>query len=173
MKKFRAMWQSLWVDTDRRVRLGRFLGFIFVVAGFGVIAKAWDGAATQVRVDSQVPYLLSGGFLGLGLIITGAALLILSSVRAERQIQSKQFEEMTTLLARNLGRLSVSQNGSGKNTEQVIAGGDAYHQPGCKILKGKDGLDSISVAQAVSEGLSPCRSCDPPTPAEISKAEVN
>lgn len=168
MKKIRAMWTSFWGDADRRVRLGRILGLVFLVAGFVVIGKAWDGAANQVRVDSQFPYLLSGGFMGLGLVITGATLLLLSTVRAEREIQSEQFDQIITLLSRNLGRLSVSANGSGTNTEQVIAGRDAYHLAGCRVLEGKESLDTISVAQAVSEGLSPCRACDPPKPAEIS-----
>lgn len=173
MKKIRAMWQSLMGDVDRRVRLGRILGLAFVAAGFILIGKAWDGAANLVRVDSQFPYLLSGGFMGLGLIITGCTLMHLSSVRAERQIQSKQFEEMSTLLSRNLGRLSVSSNGSGANTEQVIAGGDSYHRPDCKVLKGKTGLATITVAQASSEGLQPCRACDPPKQAEIAKESAS
>jgi hypothetical protein len=170
MKKIRAMWHSLAGDLDRRVYLGRILGFTFVVGGFVAIGKAWDGAANLVRVDSQFPYLLSGGFMGLGLIVTGCTLLLLSTVRAERRIQSKQFEEMNTLLSRNLGRLSISTNGSGTNGEQVVASGDAYHRQGCKILTGKSGLITISVAQAAAENLSPCRACDPPQPAEIAPA---
>jgi hypothetical protein len=169
MKKIRALWQSLWGDADRRVRLGRILGFWLIIIGIVVIAKAWDGSASKVRVDSQVPYLLSGGFLGLGMVVTGCTLLLLSTVRAERQLMTDKFDEMTTLLSRNLGRLSVASNGSGANTEQVIAGGDAYHRVDCKILKGKSNLTTISVAQAVAEGLSPCRSCDPPKPPSFSK----
>lgn len=171
MKKIRAFWQSLWVDVDRRVRLGRILGLAFVAGGFIVIAKAWDGAANHYRVDSQFPYLLSGGFLGLGLILTGCTLLVLASVRAERQVQSKQFDEMTTLLSRNLGRLTFSSNGngSGTNSTTVIAGADAYHRETCTIVKGKSGLTQITVGQAAAEGLVPCRACDPPRATEFSK----
>lgn len=172
MKKIRALWQSLWMDVDRRVRMGRLLGLIFLTAGFVIIGKAWEGSASQVRVDSQFPYLLSGGFMGLALVITGCTLLFLSTVRAERQLMSDKFDEMNRLLARTLGRMSISSNGSGVNSEQVVAGGDAYHRPDCKILKGKGSLQTISVAQAVSEGLSPCRACDPPKPAEISQTQV-
>jgi hypothetical protein len=163
------MWQSLWGDVDRRVRLGRFLGFWLVVIGIVIIAKAWDGSASKTRVDSQMPYLLSGGFLGLGMIVTGCTLLLLSTVRAERQLMSEKYDEMARLLSRNLGRLSIGSNGSGSNTEQVVAGGDAYHRSDCTILKGKSNLTTLSVAQATAEGLQPCRACDPPKPAEIGK----
>lgn len=164
MKKIRAVWQSLWVDVDRRVRVGRVLGLVFITIGFVIMGKAWDGSASRNAVQAQVPYLLSGGFLGLGLVVTGATLLFLSTVRAERQILTDKFDEMTKLLSRNLGRMQISSNGSGGSHEQVVAGGEAYHRSDCKILVGKKGTTVLSVAQAASEGLAPCRACDPPPP---------
>ncbi|MBA2724778.1 MAG: hypothetical protein H0U53_02210 [Actinobacteria bacterium] len=162
MKKLRAAWQSMWVDTDRRVRLGRLLGLAFVTAGFVIIGKAWDGAASKNFIQGQFPYLLSGGFMGLGLVVTGCTLLFLSTIRAERQIMTDKFDEMNRLLARNLGRLQVSSNGFAGSSEQVIAGTDVYHRPDCRILEGKTELTTISVAQASTEGLRACRACEPP-----------
>lgn len=164
MKKIRAIWQSLWVDVDRRVRIGRVLGLVFLTVGFIIIGKAWDGSASRNAVQAQMPYLLSGGFMGLGLVITGATLLFLSTIRAERQILTDKFDEMATLLSRNLGRLQISSNGSGGSHEQVVAGRDAYHRADCKILVGKNETTMLSVAQAAAEGLEPCRACDPPPP---------
>lgn len=163
MKKLRAVWQSLWVDVDRRVRLGRLLGLLFATSGFVVLGFAWEGAASINFVTGQFPYLLSGGFMGLALVITGCTLLFLSTIRAERQILTDKFDEMTRLLSRNLGRLQVSTNGSGPNAhEQVVAGTHVYHRADCKILSGKTGLTTISVEQAANEGLEACRACDPP-----------
>ena len=85
MKRMRAIWQSLWGETDRRVRLGRFLGLAFITAGFVIFYFAWDGAASINFAQGQIPYLLSGGFMGLGLVITEACLLFLSTIRSERQ----------------------------------------------------------------------------------------
>ena len=178
MKKLRAIWQSMWVDVDRRVRMGRVLGLLFVASGFVVIGVAWNGAAGQVRVDSQFPYLLSGGFMGIGLIVVGVVLLMLATIRSERQILTDKFDEMNRLLSRNLGRLQVSANttaqtnGSPASSEQVVAGSDLYHRADCRILIGKSGLSTITVAQAAAEGLEPCRACDPPTvPAEAEQTE--
>jgi hypothetical protein len=165
MRKIKAFWASLWDDADRRVKLGRTLGFAFIVFGFILIAKAWDGAANQNWAPAQTPYLLSGGFMGLGLIITGATLLFLSTIRAERQVMTELYQDMSRLLGRNLSRLQVttSSNGAGhKSAEQVVAGATVYHRQGCKVLDGKDSLMTVSVEQAEAEGLEPCRVCDPP-----------
>ena len=164
VKRLRAIWQSVAGDSDRRVRLGRILGLLFMTAGFVVIGKAWDGAASINFAQGQIPYLLSGGFMGLGLIVTGATLLNLATVRAEREISSKQFEEVTRLLGRNLSRLSVSTNGSGSSAinGQVVTGASTFHRAECRLLEGKDGLSTVTVDQAEAEGLEPCRVCSPP-----------
>ena len=173
MKRMRALWQSFRTDVDRRVRTGRMLGLLFLAGGFIAIAKAWDGASNHVRVDSQFPYLLSGGFMGVGLIVTGCTLLILASMRSERQAQSKQFEDMATLLSRTLGRMSAPAGATGPEAAQVLAGPETYHLPGCRVLEGKADLPAITVSQAASEGLAPCRSCDPPRLAEVTERNAN
>jgi hypothetical protein len=168
VKKLRAAWQSLWVDVDRRVYVGRLLGLLFVTAGFVVIGKAWDGAASINFTTGQFPYLLSGGFMGLGLIVTGCTLLLLATVRGEREVMTQKFDEVTKLLSRSLTRMSASSNGLAGSGEQVVAGETTYHRPGCKILQGKPGLATVTLEQAAAEGLTPCRVCDPP---ELPKAE--
>lgn len=143
-----------------------------MTAGFIVIGKAWDGAASINFAQGQIPYLLSGGFMGLGLIVTGATLLNLAIVRAEREISSKQFEEVTRLLGRNLNRLSVSTNGSGGSIKgQVVTGASTFHRAECRLLEGKDGLSTVTVDQAEAEGLEPCRVCSPPYTEKADKKE--
>ncbi len=168
VKKLRAAWQSIWGDVDRRVYVGRILGLFFVTAGFVVIGKAWDGAASINFTTGQFPYLLSGGFMGLGLIVTGCTLLLLATVRSEREVMSQKLDEVTKLLGRSLTRMQASSNGLAGSGEQVIAGETTYHRPDCKILQGKAGLATLTIEQAAAEGLSACRVCDPP---QLQKAE--
>ncbi|HWL65209.1 MAG TPA: hypothetical protein VNP73_04465 [Actinomycetota bacterium] len=170
MKRLRAFWQSLLGDSDRRVRLGRILGFVFVTGGFIVIAKAWDGAASINFAQGQIPYLLSGGFLGLGLIVTGSALLLLSTIRSERQVLTDIYSETSRLLSRNLARAQFSTNGSGETDGQVVATHSAYHRAECKVLQGKQGLTTVTIQQAAAEGLEPCRVCNPPAPPKSEEA---
>jgi hypothetical protein len=169
VKRLKAIWQSLWVDVDRRVRLGRILGLVFVTAGFVLMGLAWNGAASQNLIQAQFPYLLSGGLMGLALVILGASLWMLSTVRGERQVMSDKVDEMIQLLGRTLARSgagasSAPANGVEVPDVQVIATKDAYHLAGCRILEGKTGLTPITVAQAAAEGLAACRVCEPPIP---------
>jgi hypothetical protein len=164
MRRLKALWMSLVGDGDRRVRMGRILGFVFITAGFVLMGFAWNGAASRNFIEGQFPYLISGGMMGLGLVITGATLLFLATIRAERELMTDRFDEMVTLLGRNLNRLSISSNGAGTSglNGQVVAGANAFHRAECKVLQGKDGLATVTVEQAEAEGLSPCRVCNPP-----------
>ena len=166
VKRFRAIWQSLWVDVDRRVRLGRVLGMIFVTGGFIVVGIAWNGAASKNLIQSQFPYLLSGGVMGLALVILGGTLWMLSTIRGERQVLTDKVDEMIQLLARNLLRTAPATESKAfaGSDDQVVATKDAYHLEGCRILEGKTNLVPLTVAQAIAEGLSACRVCDPPSP---------
>ena len=162
MKRLRATWASLWVDVDRRVRMGRILGLTFVTAGFVFIFFAWNGSASQNVIMAQFPYVISGGVMGLALVCTGSLLLLLSTVRAERQIMSDKFDEVVQLLGRSLAATQFSTNGGTDAAIKVIAASTHYHRQECKILEGKQNLTRISLQQAVSEGLQPCRVCEPP-----------
>lgn len=180
MKRLKALWSSLFGDADRRVRMGRLIGFVFMTAGVVMIGLAWNGAANRNFVEGQFPYLLSGGVMGLALVIIGATLLFLATIRAERELMTDRFDEMIRLLGRNLNRLSISANGAGGTNGQVVAGDTVFHRAECKVLQGKEGLASVTVEQAEAEGLAPCRVCQPPhseptkekEPAEAPKAEA-
>jgi hypothetical protein len=50
-------------------------GAILVIVGFNFIVFGWVGAARTPREIEQIPYLISGGLVGLGLVFVGALLL--------------------------------------------------------------------------------------------------
>jgi len=163
MRRLKALWSSLFGEGDRRIRVGRLLGFIFITAGFVTIGLAWNGAASRNFITGQFPYLLSGGFMGLALVFTGSTLLFLATIRAERDVMIERMDEMVRLLGRNLNRLSISSNGAG-DKRQVVAAESTYHRAECRILQGKGGLTTVTVDQAEAEGLTACRVCSPPLP---------
>ncbi|MGH2807845.1 MAG: hypothetical protein ACRDKT_11290 [Actinomycetota bacterium] len=163
MKKIRAAWASLWGDSDRRVRMGRVLGLFFITAGFVFIFFAWNGAASKNFIQGQFPYILSGGATGIALVVLGSLLLFLATVRAERELMTEKLDEVVRLLGRNLAGLQFSSsNGGSELATKVVAASSHYHRGECRILQGKDGLITVSLEQAINEGLQPCRVCDPP-----------
>jgi NADH:ubiquinone oxidoreductase subunit 6 (subunit J) len=73
------------------VRLLLFPGAIAVAAGFGVMILGWYGASHTARSIEQIPYLISGGLIGLGLVMLGA--LLLSSAVWMTMLQRHQAEQ--------------------------------------------------------------------------------
>jgi hypothetical protein len=70
-------------------------GVALVVAGFVAIFLAWNGAAGKDYIEGQLPYLISGGLVGLGLI--GAGLTVIN-VQARRADQAELLAKLETLL---------------------------------------------------------------------------
>ena len=65
-------------------KLGGLLGIAYCVAGFFLIFLGWNGAASHDRAPAQIPYVVSGGIAGLGLVVLGAALIVAHSLRTDR-----------------------------------------------------------------------------------------
>ncbi|MBV8980984.1 MAG: hypothetical protein JO086_08810, partial [Acidimicrobiia bacterium] len=56
------------IPVDRWVLI---VGAIMVPLGIALIILAWYGASHKALIIQQFPYLISGGVLGLGLMISG------------------------------------------------------------------------------------------------------
>ena len=48
---------------------------VLVTGGFALMLLGWWGAAHTHRQIEQIPYLISGGLVGLGLVVLGGLLL--------------------------------------------------------------------------------------------------
>jgi outer membrane biosynthesis protein TonB len=74
------------IDRAREVwsRMGGKLGVGFCLFGLLLVFLGWNGAASTDRVQTQMPYVISGGFAGLALVVIGVGLLIVQSNRADR-----------------------------------------------------------------------------------------
>ena len=62
-------------SNDEEQRL-LFAGIVLMPAGLVLVLVGYLGASGTTDFSAQVPYLLSGGLLGLGLIVVGAALFL-------------------------------------------------------------------------------------------------
>lgn len=74
------------------------LGVLVVAAGFGLIAITWAAISPLKIVAQQLPYLVSAGFTGVGLIVFGSAMLIAASKRADDAVRSAQSLELVAAL---------------------------------------------------------------------------
>ena len=73
----------------------RYLTTALIVAGFLLIALAWTGAASEFLVDKQLPFVVSGGLTGIGMIIAGCALAIVQEVRRSAAEVASHVDKLT------------------------------------------------------------------------------
>jgi hypothetical protein len=58
-------------ETRRGPRALLVLGAVLQPLGGALILLGWSGAARSTDVWEQIPYLISGGLLGLGMVVAG------------------------------------------------------------------------------------------------------
>ena len=147
-------------ETQRPTLFGGRLALAVMAAGLLVIGFGWygiSGRGAQVDgstdVRAQLPYLVSGGFLGLALVVIGAALFVAHTSRLERARNEALLEARFAALSGALGMPVEQAPGL------VVAGGAAYHRPHCRLVDGREGQELVTVEAAEATGLRPCRIC--------------
>src|SRR3954453_2406816 len=152
---------------------GGKLALLIIALGLLAIGIGWHGAAgggSQVAVKqadgttvhitdtrAQIPWLLSGGFLGIGLIVVGSALLVSQSNRADRSRLEAKMDELIDAVGTGNGRTAAPRDVSGL----VAAGSTAYHRPDCRLVEGREETEFLTPTEAGARGLTACRICAP------------
>jgi cytochrome c biogenesis protein CcdA len=95
----RARFREAVSALSTRARSGDLLRMLLlpastlVVVGFGLMLLGWWGAAHTHRQVEQIPYLISGGLIGLGLVLLGGLLLATAVWMACLQRMRQQSDE--------------------------------------------------------------------------------
>jgi hypothetical protein len=151
------------------VKLGGLLGIAYCIAGFVLIFLGWNGTASKDDVPAQIPYVVSGGIAGLGLVVVGAALIVAHSLRTDRVELRGAIDDLRAAIERGAPAASVPAASVAEGGEAVVegegdtvlAGSDSYHRPACAVVAGQTGAVAMSRAAAVAAGLAACRVCNP------------
>lgn len=151
------------------LRLGAFgggLGLLVVAAGLLVIGIGWNGAAGAggeingvPNLSAQLPWLLSGGILGLGLVVFGAALVIVHNARVDRARLESKLDELVDAVSRGSADLTMPSSAAGI----FAAGGSSYHRPDCRLVSGRGDVEYVTGAEVAARELTACRVCRPDT----------
>ena len=160
--------------SGRQLSVEQVLAIVSAVLlplGLSIIVLGWYGASHTPYLFEQLPYLISGGLLGLGLAIVGGLLYFGSWVARGSAQQQRQNEQMTALLrdirdemrqgskapaSRRTG--SSSTAGNGQQPFVATARGGMLHRSDCAVVAGRDDLRSVG---ASGDGLAPCSLCNP------------
>jgi len=145
------------------------LAALLMIIGFVLMALAWNSAAGQGAVARQIPYLLSGTFPGLALVLLGGVIaLVVEFRRASADLATRLEDALGAGGATTSGLTAVPTDGTA-----VVAGRTTFHVPGCRLVEGRTDLQVMSPADAVDRGLAPCRICEPAAPPVAAAVELS
>src|SRR5829696_3983569 len=119
-------------------RFGGVLGIAYCIAGFFLIFLGWNGAATYDRVPAQIPYVVSGGFGGLGLIVVGSALIVAQSRRSAGVVAAAPVNSAP----------SSTGGATATSAETVVAGPTSYHRPDCTVIEAQSDVVTMPLSAA-------------------------
>jgi hypothetical protein len=147
-------------------RIVAFIGAAFIGVGIALILLGWYGAAHTPYTFEQVPYMISGGLLGLALTVLGG--LFYFAYWMTRQVhETRRQSDQTEAVYRRIEAL-LSANGHGVATPATssspaaifvtTARGSMFHRPDCVVVKGRSDVRAVTGDE---KGLKPCKICDP------------
>ena len=143
-------------------RFGGGVALVVIALGILAIGLGYNGAAGTPVLAAQFPYLLSGGVLGLSLVILGSSLIVVRAHREDRaRLESKLDDLIDALGSASLGAGGGADRAPRDLTGLVVAGSASYHVPGCRLVDGREDVSYLTPAEAKARWLSPCRVCQP------------
>jgi hypothetical protein len=76
-----------------------YAGVGLIAFGLALVAYTWLRVADLASVPLQLPWVASGGFTGVGLVVIGSLLVNVSVKRRESAERRRQIEELAQLVA--------------------------------------------------------------------------
>jgi hypothetical protein len=148
-------------------KLGGTAGLALAAIGLLAIAFGWNGAAGQTSTLFQLPYILSGGLIGIAFVILGAAMLIVQSNREDRALLEAKLDLLAEAFLEGQGR-APKADAPRDVSGLVVAGSASYHVPGCRLVDGREETSYLTPAEARDRDLKACRVCQP----DIARTDV-
>jgi hypothetical protein len=142
-------------------------GSVLIPLGVVFILLAWYGAAHAKVDQQQIPYLISGGFVGLGCMIVGGLLFwghwlyrIYDQADLHHEAQQQLLRELIGALGANPAAAAAPSDASSDlagETFFATSSGTVYHRAGCPVIAHHP--TDLRLLSGPS-GLRPCQICD-------------
>ena len=137
------------------------VGGVLVPLGILLVVLGWLGASRTPFVFEQVPYLISGGLLGVALVFGGGFVYFAYwQTRAIREARA-QHDELVAAVRDLAATLRAPTDGASPaltvgfvSTER----GTMFHRADCPVTQGREKLRPV---RGDEPGLRPCGICNP------------
>ena len=134
------------------------VGGMLLPLGILLVILGWLGASHTVLVFEQIPYMVSGGFLGLALVFVGGFVyfnywqtLLVREARSHNEQVVAGLARIEALLA---GTAAPRRRAAGEFVATPT--GSMIHRPDCAVVASRDDLRPVAADAA---GFEPCRIC--------------
>ena len=159
----RVLWR--WVAESARP----FVGWGLAALGGLALFLGWYGVSGQSLTAKQLPYLVSGGLTGIGLVVIAAVFLASDDLR--RQLGrlddlERKVDDLYTLLVIDAPTTTTDSPAAAPKVAGLVAlpTGSSYHRPTCALVVGKANAATVDARAIKSRSLRPCRVCEPSPP---------
>jgi hypothetical protein len=140
-------------------------GAILMPGGIFAIFLGWYGVAHTKYQYDQLPYVVSGGLIGLALVFIGGFLYFgawLSRIANEQRESTRRLADSMLALADIVARQSAAASSAAPEAVDdtlVLAGsGNTLHRRDCPLIAHRDDLRPVNGER---NGYNTCRVCRP------------
>jgi hypothetical protein len=151
------------LSTARDASVDRWLliaGAILGPLGLVVIFLGYTGASHTPFVFEQIPYVISGGLLGVALVFLGGFIYFTywqtRTVREARDHQREVLDKLEHIAVLLAGDVPAAAAGSGRLV--ATAAGAMFHREDCPVAQRAEKLKTV---RGTERGLRPCGICNP------------
>ena len=144
------------------------VGGVLMPLGALLIILGWVGASHTPLPFEQTNYLISGGILGLALVIGGGFVYFAYWQTVRVHESREQTREIITALARLetllsggvAGAVTGGAAGAAATGRRFVStpNGSIFHRPDCTVVAGRTDLSAVNPDRTK---LEPCRICTP------------
>lgn len=133
------------------------IGAIAVPLGIVLIILGWAGASRTPFVFEQIPYMISGGLLGVALVFGGGFVYFAYwQTRSARETRETQREVLAAL--DHIAALLGSEQAPISSRLVSTAKGAMFHREDCPVAQRATNLRTV---KGNERGLKPCGICNP------------
>ena len=153
--------------AQRPARLALYLGAGLLITGAVVLYLGYNGAATNPIAEAQLPYVISGGLLGVALMVLGgiaAAVHVLLQVQADFRKELNTMRESMEQLSEAMSHQMFDGSAPSTNGHSIVLvtrGASSFHREDCRLVQRAEHVKPLPRDEADRSGLTPCRICKP------------
>jgi hypothetical protein len=137
------------------------VGGLFLPLGIVLILLGWAGVSRNVIVYAQLPYLVSGGLLGLALVVVGGFLYFTYWQTVSVRESRTHHEESQKVLLRIEALLAGGGAADLSGPLVATPTGTQLHRATCAAVQGRT---DARIVEPNAPGLTACLMCKPLTP---------